>query len=956
MFHEIQDAHNCVDDNNHPRLQGDNHILSNPGVASTNPSLLNFNPTTNNMQIHGEFYSHPQIEVHNKHSYPYPSHYSSSSGDFSPVTPTVYAEHSSQQTFDPQINHRTDAAPHTESLILGSQESPTSTTSIFPGHADYSLGIEPVPYASEYSPSTSSLSHSWLPTVDHTSATVQSPKRKPRRERPRIALAPDQPPTTQGKPRARVYVACIQCRNRKIRCDGVKPICYNCGRKSGGGTDCNYDAAPRRRGPDKTPGARQRIARELRQEIESPGVRRRRRRETVSSSVPEALTNIRDSGIPSNESFSPESSGNYSNPSSYATSPSSFTPPSAYMRQLGVCFCHGLVHCPNSQPYVSSRTQSQPFFDQVSVPGHTRSGPFLNVIVNRRRVVPTDDNSDESDDVADISNEPSLRFSRKVWYEALCSIYASIDTGRLTYTNREAISRNISRDLRFLFRVSNYWFSFFHIPSFFGQFFDPVKRENMQPSLILAALALSVFWQSSEIEGGKKGRNRALRLREEAQSALEASFNAGFVDETLAQAAWLLALFEVCAHPEHSTSRSVSAIVMLDSIIRCLSLTVLDADDPNVSLFAAGQVPKVHNHSTPWSPAEQIIPNIQRHSGALTTSSGCSCLSRTLEKYWPQSTEHSPLWATTAAWNPAWSEGEIRKESSRRLCWAAISLAAGHVSYASANDSHIPNLYIADPSNFALLFSGESICRPRVAKDTVWALYDRSFVLWHICARVRADTSIGDAEKGEFAVKAWLEADVIEDALNKHTCGIEKAYIFQGREYLFNTRMCISFDFQRYIPLVNSGVSGIFHRAKAKEWLTHQAIVAERFMHGLHTITGNSSNLLARRPFFVFWFMSQVLRSLRLWQCDNSLTIALDVCKAFLPPIDYLSALWPCDGSFIFTLYMCFSLLPPDVLPIEQRYRYMRLRERLASACYIAGTPPPPPANFTLSDASINVL
>lgn len=31
-----------------------------------------------------------------------------------------------------------------------------------------------------------------------------------RREKPRIELAPDQPLTTQGKPRARVYVACVQ--------------------------------------------------------------------------------------------------------------------------------------------------------------------------------------------------------------------------------------------------------------------------------------------------------------------------------------------------------------------------------------------------------------------------------------------------------------------------------------------------------------------------------------------------------------------------------------------------------------------------------------------------------------------------------------------------------------------------------------------------------------------------
>ena len=44
-------------------------------------------------------------------------------------------------------------------------------------------------------------------------------------------------------------------RSRKIRCDGAKPTCHNCTRRA---SDCKYDAVPRRRGPDKKPGARQR--------------------------------------------------------------------------------------------------------------------------------------------------------------------------------------------------------------------------------------------------------------------------------------------------------------------------------------------------------------------------------------------------------------------------------------------------------------------------------------------------------------------------------------------------------------------------------------------------------------------------------------------------------------------------------------------------------------------------
>ena len=169
----------------------------------------------------------------------------------------------------------------------------------------------------------------------------------------------------------------------------------------------------------------------------------------------------------------------------------------------------------------------------------------------------------------------------------------------------------------------------------------------------------------------------------------------------------------------------------------------------------------------------------------------------------------------------------------------------------------------------------------------------------------------------QFALKAWLEADRLEVALNKHTCAIERAFLFQAREYIFkcvkyildfaqdryltmssSTRMCISYEFQRYIPLVTAYVFIFIFEHKSIHLtlsyigasadcsiaikpkngvspsfvlfvlpltlyfflVTHQASVAQRFMFGLHTITGNSTNLLARRPFFVFWFMGQIHR------------------------------------------------------------------------------------------------
>lgn len=96
--------------------------------------------------------------------------------------------------------------------------------------------------------------------------------------------------------------------------------------------------------------------------------------------------------------------------------------------------------------------------------------------------------------------------------------------------------------------------------------------------------------------------------------------------------------------------------------------------------------------------------------------------------------------------------------------------------------------------------------------------------------------------------------------------------------------------------------------------VTHQASIAKRTMYGLQTITGQPNVTFARRPFFVFWFMSQVSRSaasllscfslpltfrraLLLWSCDHSLTVALDVSKALLGPIEYLMSMWPCPGT-----------------------------------------------------------
>lgn len=64
-----------------------------------------------------------------------------------------------------------------------------------------------------------------------------------------------------------------------------------------------------------------------------------------------------------------------------------------------------------------------------------------------------------------------------------------------------------------------------------------MTRETMQPSLVLAGLALATLMRSSEVGLGQEGRMRALELRNAAQASLQSSFESGWIDSTLAQAA-----------------------------------------------------------------------------------------------------------------------------------------------------------------------------------------------------------------------------------------------------------------------------------------------------------------------------------------------------------------------------------------------------------------------------------
>jgi hypothetical protein len=140
---------------------------------------------------------------------------------------------------------------------------------------------------------------------------------------------------------------------------------------------------------------------------------------------------------------------------------------------------------------------------------------------------------------------PSLSYTRQTWWDSLLTLYATSGDSlipaslNLTHTQREDASNHILFDIKFLFRVTPYLFCFFNVPRFFSLFSTPARRLELQPSCILAMLTVATFLQSSESGLGAEGRNKALRLRDEAQSALDASINAGRLDYDLVKAAWV---------------------------------------------------------------------------------------------------------------------------------------------------------------------------------------------------------------------------------------------------------------------------------------------------------------------------------------------------------------------------------------------------------------------------------
>ena len=55
---------------------------------------------------------------------------------------------------------------------------------------------------------------------------------------------------------------------------------------------------------------------------------------------------------------------------------------------------------------------------------------------------------------------------------------------------------------------------------------------------------------------------------------------------------------------------------------------------------------------------------------------------------------------------------------------------------------------------------------------------------------------------------------------------------------------------------------------------------------------------ILRNMCFCYDVSNETFRALTLWHCDNSLTVALEMSKTLLRPMEYLMELWPCPSKF----------------------------------------------------------
>lgn len=638
--------------------------------------------------------------------------------------------------------------------------------------------------------------------------------------------------TTNSKPRkeiSNVVIACNQCRSRKIRCDSKRPTCNNCARRSNA---CIYDAVPKRRGPDKHPGTRQRRPKKrILGESVSTSTTTKRRRTSADEhldSQASMATNIKNdkdrpidshTHIPSNDSSSIAASSRQT--ADVGPSGRSESPPVAR----------------GSHSHATRSTAANP---QPRLTHHSTSAPSVG----------------------------SLEDKRTHWNAILGSYSLS----------------SIVDAFKFLVAEAPQWFCFVNLEHLSTCLHDDDRRIHIQPAFIHSGMALATLIKSSEKGRGANGREGATRLAGLAQSAIVASYRAGWIDVKLAGAALIMSLFESSVHPSYNPSRLTRALQELDDIISTNKLTQRDASDPLATKFRAGSVPS--------------IPETTSYGRAI--SKRCSCLLRGAES------DRQASQSIRLSWNANWTAEEIEMEECRRVCWNALAIISNYNTLCVCHGTEPIQFWLADPGNYALLFPAEVIDRvsPSFAespqsmspKESVWALYCRSMLLFNFCTRL-VWGNLGTEDKSEFASEALNETMSLQDSLDVHSCNFDPAIMHRSRELIQNSRFLVKKAHRSIIGYEDDPSKPFFSRGEADQWFGWAKRLIDQADSALSLrqhVEDKPRSTWTRRPFEVTWYSNQLALCLRMWNHDRSLVNFLELAKTVLRVVDVLNELWPC--------------------------------------------------------------
>ncbi|KAF7317408.1 Zn(2)-C6 fungal-type domain-containing protein [Mycena chlorophos] len=764
-------------------------------------------------------------------------------------------------------------------------------------------------------------------------------------------------------PSVPVVIACRPCRGRKIKCDSSRPQCSNCVRRH---TECIYDAAPKRRGPDKNPGTRQRSCKTRKRSSKDDDKSKLERDRDSKDSDPD--------GPPPAKRQRKESTG--PQPSSPAVE--SGTEPEAARFKVE----------PGLEKVVWD-VKDQKDEKSKSVTGRKRRLSTTSSTAAAASLPKEDLDNSLSRPEAPAPGPPTLRITTDFLAPALSSMpHSSSPLGRAvpprssplslgphsgalspnTPTATSVLARNttwwtgflqnyplndVAADLTFVFNDAGHWLSFLNLSSLLKCLWSSEDRHSIPPAFVFSCLALAELMRSSELERGATGRARAARLRENAQTALETALTQDEVGYRLAEAAFVLVLYELSAHPLYHPERVSMALQLLDSLLQRLDLFRIDLQNPEAARWMPNCAPVVHVPRSPMSSASpptrlsSMFGNSherERRTCRCSALPGASAPDTTL------------FCSTPPRWDPSWTDMQTRAEECRRLVWSSLGVASAFIAQCAALNVKAPTLRMADCSNYALLFpaatTGRATTLARISPggyldrseapqlhmqtESVVSLYCRSLLLWNFAFRLAETAKNGGPSaidpESDAVHEAWSEAQVLEDALEVHTCNYETGISYLVREFVHNTRLCVT--------LILRGLNGvardpgrmpglIFNRKQMVEWLEHQTPVVHRAKFALYQATRRGSlqvhpqqHPFTRRPYQVAWFLNQFAMCMRMWQADNTLAEAVALGKDLLGIMGVLNIWWPCDGN---------------------RAHTEALREEVLHACMVVGVDPPPP-------------